>query len=322
MTERRTDQNEPSSNPKLPSPQNPQHEALVNGLLKTWSIGIYVGESPFRFQPAPGIENPVLVQSDVSDAPVSFVADPFMIRANDTWYMFFEAKNVLTRNGEIGLAVSRTGFNWSYRQIVLAEPFHLSYPYVFEYEGDYYMIPETLQANKIRLYKALRFPYGWVHHADLIAGSFADSSIFRFGGKWWIFACSTPFSHDVLRLFFADRLTGAWFEHPRSPIIDGNPHIARPAGRVVVCNGSVIRYAQDCFPQYGRQVRAVEISELTLTSYHEQASAEGPILMPEGNGWRGQGMHHIDPHLNADGQWIACVDGRFGSTTPIAASVD
>src|SRR5438128_2389735 len=168
------------------SAQNLQCAALFKGLLKTWAIGIYVGESPFHFLPAAGIENPILSQSDVSDVPASFIADPFMIRAGDAWHMFFEVKNILTRKGEIGLAQSKNGLDWHYNQIVLAEPFHLSYPYVFECEGEYYMIPETLQANQIRLYKAVRFPTQWTHVADLIEGQFADPSIFRFDGRWWV----------------------------------------------------------------------------------------------------------------------------------------
>lgn len=295
----------PSLAPHLP------YAALFDGLLKTWSIGIYVGQSPFDLHSAAGIDNPVLTQSDVSDVPASFLADPFMIRAGDAWHMFFEVKNILTRKGEIGLAQSRDGFDWRYSRIVLAEAFHLSYPYVFEWEGEYYMIPETLQANQIRLYKALRFPTEWRHVADLVEGQFADPSIFRFDGRWWIFACSRPFQHDVLRLYFADCLFGPWVEHPSSPIIEGNPHIARPAGRVVPFAGGVIRYAQDCYPKYGTQVRAFEITELTPTSYHERECDENPVLRPGESGWNGMGMHHIDAHLNSDGKWIACVDGRF-----------
>ena len=298
------------SNKKLPPSRNTQHSVLLDGLLKTWSIGIYVGDSPFHFRPAPGIENPVLTQSEVSDIPASFVADPFMVRSGDAWYMFFEAKNALTRKGEIGLSVSKNGFDWSYHQIVLAEPFHLSYPYVFECEGEYYMIPETLEPKQIRLYKAGCFPFEWIHLADLIPGAFADPSISWFAGKWWIFACSSPFEHDVLRLFFADKLTGPWLEHPKSPIVEGNPHIARPAGRVVAFNGRLIRYTQDCYPKYGTKVRAFEISELTTTSYHEQEFGT-PVLVPGESDWNRQGMHHIDAHLNSDGKWIACVDGNF-----------
>ena len=38
--------------------------------------------------------------------------------------------------------------------IVLAEPFHLSYPYVFEWQGSHYMIPESGAAKSVRLYRA------------------------------------------------------------------------------------------------------------------------------------------------------------------------
>lgn len=293
-----------------PSSLRQDYQFLRNTLPKAWSIGIYVGPSPFDFLPAAGIENPVLSRSDVSDVPASFVADPFMIRVNDAWQMFFEVKNILTKKGEIGLAVSKNGVGWTYRQIVLAEPFHLSYPYVFEFDREYYMIPETLAANCIRLYKADCFPTRWIPVADLIDGTFADPSILRFDGKWWMFACAAPFEHDVLRLFFADDLFGPWIEHPQSPIVESNPHIGRPAGRTVTWNGRVIRYAQDCYPKYGGKVRALEIVELTPTSYREEESDSSPVLMPGEGGWNGQGMHHIDPHLNADGNWIACVDGR------------
>jgi hypothetical protein len=318
LTERATQQSSHLIGAPSTLPQD--HQLLLNGLLKTWSIGIYVGDSPFHFRPAPGIENPVLTQLDVSDIPASFIADPFMIQAGDAWHMFFEAKNAVTRKGEIGLAVSKDGFDWSYRQIVLTEPFHLSYPYVFECEGEYYMIPETLQTKQIRLYKAACFPFGWTHLADLIQGDFADSSIFYFAGKWWIFACSSPFEHDVLRLFFADRLMGPWVEHPKSPVIEGNSHIARPAGRVVASSGCLIRYAQDCYPKYGTQVRAFEISELTPTSYHEREFGS-PVLTPGESDWNRQGMHHIDAHLTSAGKWIACVDGNFRSAVSIVTSV-
>lgn len=114
--------------------------------------------------------------------------------------------------------------------------------------------------------------------------------------------------NDTLRLFFADDLMGLWQEHPKSPLIEGNGHIARPAGRVLAHDEMIIRYAQDCDPVYGNQVRAFEITELTTTSYREQEVKDNPVLTGSGSGWNESGMHHIDPHLE-EGRWIACVDG-------------
>jgi hypothetical protein len=112
-----------------------------------WSIGVYRGGSPLRLGPPAGARNPVLTRDDVSDVPAAFVADPFLIRVDGKWHMFFEVMNWLTRLGEIGHAVSDDGVTWAYQQIVLSEPFHLSYPYVFEWKGDYFMIPESYQAG-------------------------------------------------------------------------------------------------------------------------------------------------------------------------------
>lgn len=274
-----------------------------------WSIGMYTGASPFALSPALEITNPVLSRADVSDVPAAFVADPFMIRVKRLWYMFFEVMNSRSNKGVIGLAVSRDGFSWEYRQIVLHEPFHLSYPYVFEWQGEYYMIPETLEPDAVRLYKASSFPTKWSLVRTLIDGQCADPSIFYFEGRWWLFACTTPYLHDTLRLYFARDLLGPWVEHPRSPIIEGDHRLARPAGRVLVFDGRVVRFAQDCYPTYGSQVRAFEISPLTPTDYGEQETAESPILKGSGKGWNKLGMHTVDPHLLRKRRWIACVDG-------------
>lgn len=277
-----------------------------------WSIGVYSGESPFDLSAHARSRNPVLTRESVTDVPAAFVADPFMLRVGAAWHMFFEVLNRQTDKGEIGLATSGDGLEWTYRQIVLAEPFHLSYPHVFEWGGEYYMTPETLGAGAVRLYKAEDFPVRWSHVSTLVGASCADPSVFRFDGRWWMFACSTPYQHDTLRLYSAEELTGAWAEHPASPVVSGDRRKARPGGRVLVSGGRVTRFAQDCVPAYGTQVRAFEISELDADGYAESEHPRSPVLKASGVGWNGRGMHHIDAHATPDGRWIACVDG-FGA---------
>ena len=274
-----------------------------------WSIGIYGGDSPFHLDALPGANNPVLTRDHISDVSAAFVADPFMIFVDNVWHMFFEVLNQKSKKGEIGLATSDNGHEWVYRQIVLREPFHLSYPYVFEWNGEYYMTPETLGANAVSLYKAIDFPLRWSCVGHLIQGPWADPSVFRYDGKWWMFGCSTPYQHDTLRLYFAEEISGAWREHPASPIIQSNRCNARPAGRVLFIDGSIIRFAQDCMPRYGTQLRAFEISKLTAKRYAEQENRNSPVLGASGAGWNCFGMHHLDAHLLEGARWIACVDG-------------
>ncbi len=278
-----------------------------------FSIGIYKGNSPVTVQPIEGVHNPVLSSSDVSDIQAGYVADPFMIYADSSWYMFFEVKNQINNRGEIGLATSTNGLNWEYQRIVLAEPFHMSYPYVFEWESEYYMIPEAWKGGGVRLYKADKFPEQWSCIARLLdGGRIADSSIFRYQDKWWLFAdTGVDFKSPVLRLYYSEDLVGKWVEHPQSPLIDSNPHIARPAGRVVTDNGRLIRFAQDVIPTYGSQVYGFGVQELSPSTYKEIQLSEKPILSAGGGGWNSGGMHHIDAHQLGNGEWLACVDGFF-----------
>jgi len=238
-----------------------------------WSIGIYIGESPFNFVSPENITNPILTAKDVTDVPADFVADPFMIKDNSTWYMFFEVMNSQTHQGDIGLAISNDGLNWIYKQIVLDESFHLSYPYVFKWKNEYYMIPDSYQANSIRLYEAVDFPTQWSFVGTLIYGNYVDSSIFRYDDRWWIFVETNPEGNNILRLYYAEDLMGPWIEHPESPIIEGDANIARPGGKVLVFDGRIVRYAQDDDPTYGNQVRAFEITELTTLSLRRGTSA-------------------------------------------------
>ena len=60
---------------------------------QVWAIGIYTGESPLDLTSAQNISNPVLTRESVTDVSAVFVADPFMLRANHVWHMFFEVMN-------------------------------------------------------------------------------------------------------------------------------------------------------------------------------------------------------------------------------------
>jgi hypothetical protein len=259
----------------------------------------------------------VITGQDVSDVDSGFAADPFMICVKGIWYLFFELLNLRNGRGEIGLATSADGQKWQYQQRVLAEPFHMSYPYVFQWRNEAFMLPETRRAGEVRLYKARNFPHDWVLEQVLLQGpNFADSSVFQHRGGWWMYTEYSDLRHDTLRLFYADSVTGPWFEHPKSPVVAGNPHSARPGGRVIVRRDEVIRYAQDCHPFYGLSVKAFRVLELTRTTYRETPASLRPVFKASGRAWNRCGMHHVDAHELAPGQWLACADGWYDSNDP------
>jgi hypothetical protein len=272
---------------------------------------VYSGASPLTLGPDPRVPNPVMTPAQVTDRAAAIVADPFLVRAENCWYMFFEVLDRTTKRGEIAVATSDDGTTWKYRQIVLSEKFHLSYPFVFEWDGACYMVPETHQARSIRLYRAEEFPYRWRHIETLMTGErFADSTLVRHADRWWLFTETSPeMRHDTLRLYSSDDLRGPWVEHPRSPIVQSDPHGARPGGAVVQTPDGLIRFAQDCAPRYGLGVRAFRITTLTASEYREEPVADHALYAGTGQGWNAAGMHHVDAHCIAPGRWIASVDG-------------
>ena len=275
---------------------------------KCWSIGIYLGAVPLALGPPEHLVNPVMTARQVTDAPARFVADPFMVHDGSTWYMFFEVFRADSGRGDIGLATSPDGLKWTYRQIVVHEPFHLSFPYVFFWNSEYYMIPETHDRCEVRLYRADAFPSSWIFERTLLTGAaFTDSSIVRHREKWWLF---TSFPGDATCvLFHADALDGRWTPHPQNPILRDAPDRSRSAGRIIVSGDRLFRLAQDNTESYGLRVNAYEITALTPEVYAEQLVAPAPLLRGAGRGWNARGMHHADAHELSPGRWIACVDG-------------
>lgn len=276
-----------------------------------WSIAIYSGPSPLALSPDPRAASPVLTGHDVRDLDASFVADPFMHFDGVRWSMFFEVLNRATAQGEIGLATSDDAIRWRYERIVLAEEFHLSYPFVFSHRGEHFMVPETFEAGQVRLYRATRWPYEWTLDTVLIDDVIAvDASLFPHGGAWWMFACTRRKENDELSLWRADDPRGPWRAHPSSPVVRGDNRIGRPGGRPVAADGTLYRFAQDCQHEYGVSVRAIEITRLTATEYAESEVSREPIIVPGAYAWSSRRTHHVDPHQLPDGTWIACVDGE------------
>ncbi|MEM9597636.1 MAG: hypothetical protein AAGD06_25445 [Acidobacteriota bacterium] len=223
--------------------------------------------------------------------------------------MFFEIMNYDTGKGDIGLATSDDALSWRYSGVVLSESFHLSYPLVFSWQGEYFMVPETLDLEGVHIYRASRFPDVWEREACILQGVFADPTIFRSAERWWMFACPRPYIHDTLSLYSSRDLMGPWRPHDKNPLISSDPRKARPGGRVVDHRGRLFRFAQVCQPFYGTALRAFEIETLDTEEYREKEAQREPILGPSGQGWNAGGMHHIDVQVDSPGKVIAAVDG-------------
>ena len=121
---------------------------------------------------------------------------------------------------------------------VLERPYHLSYPFLFTYDGVTYMIPESSENGAVELYRADSFPDRWRFVRNLIPDiDAADATLVHENGKWWLFAnvrqAPGVSPWDELFLFFSDDpVSGRWESHPMNPIVS-DCRSARPAGAFI-----------------------------------------------------------------------------------------
>jgi hypothetical protein len=274
-----------------------------------YSIGLYTGDDIYNLKNYHDDENPIITANDVTDINAKFVADPFLCVVNKKYFIFYEVMCLDKKKGVVAFSESIDKKKWKYGGVVLDEKFHLSYPYLFEQNGEYFLMPESAEDYSVKLYKSESFPYRWTFVKNIINGSsYIDPSIFHWDDYWWLFV--TDANNNVLNLYYSGDIMGNFAPHPMNPIVKFNKKISRSAGRVLIDNGKIFRFAQDCSTKiYGKYVYAIEITTLTLTNYDEVAALNKPILSPNSENWSNYSMHHIDLLRSEKGGFIAAVDG-------------
>jgi hypothetical protein len=202
-----------------------------------------------------------------------FWADPFPVERDGRHWVFFEDYVYATDKGHISVLELDPKHGPSAPVPVLERDYHLSFPFLFEWEGRLYMVPETGLNGRIEAYREVRFPAEWELAAVLMDGVQAvDPVITRIADRWWMFASLLEpgaSSWDELHLFHARTPLGPWVPHRRNPV-KSDVRSARPAGRIFTMGGRIYRPAQDCSRRYGFALSINEIVRLTESSYEER----------------------------------------------------
>jgi hypothetical protein len=205
----------------------------------------------------------------------SFWADPHLIRTNGHYYIFIEEYIYRKKKAHISVIEIDGLGNWKAPNRVLEKDYHLSYPFVFEWMGIYFMVPETAENRSIDLYECEEFPHKWKFRMNLMKNVKAvDTTLFHYNGKWWLFTGMAQnegsFPLVELFLFFSEDLfTTEWNSHPLNPIVSDVKR-ARPAGRLFARTGKIFRPSQDCSKNYGYGFDLNEILVLSETEYLEK----------------------------------------------------
>jgi hypothetical protein len=225
------------------------------------------------------------------DPRTRFFADPIAIKHDGRTVLFVEDFDHFRQKGVISaLEFTPAGPAGPVRR-VLEEPWHLSYPFVMESEGDVWMIPESSANREVAIYRADPFPSKWVKEATLLRDVPAnDATVVRHEDRYWLFTTIGTSAHasSDLYVFSARTLFGPWVAHKDNPVLR-DPRSARSAGRTVTRGGRLWRPVQDCGPHYGAAVGLAEITCLSLGAYQQVVRN---VLAPCWE-WPGRHLHTL-----------------------------
>jgi hypothetical protein len=233
-----------------------------------------------------------------------FYADPFLAEHEGRTFVFFEDYSYAEGKGTIACAELRASGIGEPRTVI-AGPDHLSYPSLFQWRGDWFMLPETGARRRVEIWRARQFPHEWALETVALDGVDAcDATVWQHDGRWWMFVtlcvAGGPRADEV-SLYYADTPLGPWLPHRANPVVSDAAH-ARPAGALYRDGEAIIRPSQDARGGYGQAITLNRIDHLTPREYREtRVGSIQPTWHP-----RVRGTHTI-----ARSSQFEVVDGRL-----------
>ena len=261
---------------------------FVTEKVGKWSVGYGFSENPLQI---PSIDSENIISYVSVDSLLNkkgnYIADPFFIKEGDSFYLFVELKG--KENADIALFTSRNGIDYRYKGVVLDESFHLSYPQVFKYREEFYMLPETKQAGNVLLYKAEEFPFKWKIDDTLIKDVYLKDPSILLSAEMNLIV--TVDDHMNQLVYESDSLKGDWRKSHRFIGKKGNE--TRPGGRFFKYENHWYLPLQDRTYGYGSGISLYQLNDSGEDL--ELILAKKRFLKGIKNiEWFNRGMHHLD----------------------------
>jgi len=257
-------------------------------LYYKWDVGIYKGTID-SFIKEHGEKN---IKWLNITGKYEMLADPFILQTNSGYKILAEYVNFFACKGRI-VSIDMDAKNYKNSKIsnAIVTKFHMSYPQMFEYEGQQYCIPETFEANKVMLYKYDATVGKLNYEKDLITNFAAiDSTILNHQNKWWLFCTKGPSQGNTdLFIWYSDSPLSGWQEHKNNPVKTDKAS-ARPAGNFFYMDRKLYRPSQNSSQTYGGSIIINEIIDLDENVFKEKVIYE---IKPEQNSSYKFGIHTL-----------------------------
>lgn len=238
-----------------------------------WCLAFRKRNSKLLFESPKDMSNFTVIKNSLR----YWCADPFIIRKDDYNYVFFEMYDRLKRKGAIGYRKIDSNGKISPMKKVFEDSCHLSYPFIFEKEGNYYIVPESNGKKQLYLLKAVSFPNQWeINKILLNEVRLVDTTFLKYDGQVYMF--TTPIVDDNISLLSVSKVYNSIIDREKVaiPVLKDKSR-ARMAGSFIDA-GNLIRVSQNCSRTYGG---GIVFSEISLQKDH---FSEKIISMIDGNG--------------------------------------
>lgn len=205
-------------------------------------------------------------------------ADPMVAEIGGEHYLFAEAFDRFTSKGFLAafaLDIDGGKVLCSRPRKVIEEQFHLSFPLIFRYGQDYYLMPESCGDNALRFYRMGKNPFEWRLARRIPMEDSVDTVVIQ-KEEGFYFLNTQEHPTDKLRgreklYFAADFLTDELQDV--SHLLESSEYLLtkRNGGPVYREGGKQIRVCQNCTEDfYGKSFTEYEILELSSTAYRER----------------------------------------------------
>lgn len=252
--------------------------------VNKWNVG-YVDMPIHGFINAG--DKKIKVKWEKEDRGLNFKADPFGITSENKEIMIYEYFSARDKKGV--LKTKDLSLKSGKDTELCSKDNHLSYPYTFKFNNEWYCIPEQSKSGRLEIFridtnKPELTPF------NVISENFAavDSSIIFYNNRWWLFCTDAANKGADLRLhiFYADDLKSTWQSHKLNPV-KTDIRSARPGGTLFIHEGKLYRPAQDSSSQYGGEVVLMQVTVLNADEFaEEEINRINPLLFgsryPEG----------------------------------------
>lgn len=192
-------------------------------------------------------------------------ADPYLLEVTDTKIVVLvEEFCYKIRKGRIAkLVVSRPDYVLQDMKIILEQPTHLSFPVIYEKDGQVYVMPENSKGGGINIYRynAESERLDLVHEVGHLP--LTDATIVKFhSGEEYVFSTKLPNPNgNELEIYPFDG-ESMKMDVKSLAAVSFPSNIARNAGDAFYIGEQMFRPAQDCNKCYGNGLNIQQINRI------------------------------------------------------------